>query len=77
MYSLAYLKRRMRMCIDSESLSIFIDTGHRSDIVPIVYYHETEWIEDAETVVPAMLQAINLYNTDKKQLLDTLGFSYS
>ena len=57
---------KMKMDIDSESVSIYIDFGEDKDIMPICYWHEDEWLEDAETVVPAMLKAIDLFNHDKK-----------
>lgn len=59
---------------DSESLSIYFDIGEEKEIIPICYWHFEEWEEDAETVVPAMLSAMELFYSNKELLLTTLGW---
>ena len=64
----------MKIAIDSESVNIYIDEGEDIEPTHIVYWHEDEWLEDSETVTPAIIQAINLFYTDKKLLLEKLGY---
>ena len=64
----------MRMDFDSESISIYLDKGEDQEIVPLFYWHTEELLEDegseAEaSVFLAMMNAVHLFNTDKKQLL--------
>jgi hypothetical protein len=63
----------MKMTIDSESVNIYVDKGE-SDYIHVAYWYFEEWEEDAETVVPAMLTAIDLFNNNKELLLKTLGY---
>ena len=63
----------LKIAIDSESLNIYIDNGEDQEPTHIVYWHEDEWLEDAEVVVPAMLSAINLYLNNPKELLWRMG----
>ena len=62
----------MVLSIDNESVSIYIDNGEQP--IHVAYWHFEEWEEDAETVVPAMLTAIDLFHRDKELLLKTLGY---
>jgi|TARA_R110000803_G_scaffold202309_1_gene267415 hypothetical protein len=64
----------MKLAIDQESVNIYIDEGEDIEPTHIVYWHEDEWLEDSETVTPAIIQAINLFHTDKKLLLEKLGY---
>lgn len=64
---------KMKLCIDQESVNIYIDNGDDKEPTHICYWHEDEWLEDAETVVPAIINAINLFYTDKGQLLYKLN----
>jgi len=65
----------LKMVIDSESLNIYLDHGDDKDPTHIVYWTEDEWVEDPETVVGAMLIAIDLFNNDMHNvLLKTLGY---
>jgi len=66
--------QKLKLNIDSESVNIYREMGENKEPLQIVYWHEDEWIEDAETVVPAILTAVNLFYTDQVQLLKTLGF---
>ena len=64
----------LKMVIDSESLNIYIDKGEDNEPVHVVYWTEDEWLEDAQSVVGAMLKAIELYNSGQhKLLLETIG----
>ena len=65
---------KLKLIRDAESLTVFFDLGLDKEIIPICYWYFEEWEEDAETVVPAMLKAMELFYTDKKLLLTTLGF---
>jgi hypothetical protein len=65
---------KMQLTIDAESVNIYIDNGEETDPTHIAYWYFEEWEEDAETVVPAMLTAIDLFHRDKKLLLKTLGY---
>lgn len=64
----------MRLYIDAESVTI--DIGTKKEPIHIVYWHSDEWEEDA-TIVPSILNAIDLFYRDKKQLLDRLDFKYT
>ncbi len=69
-----YILNNLYLDQDNESLSIYISFGGERDIIPICYWHFTEWEEDAEFVVPAILRATILFYEDKELLLKTLGF---
>ncbi len=60
----------LKIAIDSESVNIYIETG--GEPVHIVYWHEDEWMEDAETVVPAIITAMDLYYTDPLELINRI-----
>lgn len=65
----------LKLAIDSESVNIYVDNGDDQDPTHIVYWHEDEWLDDPEMVVPAMLRAIDLYRTGQHvQLFEILGF---
>ena len=63
----------LKLVIDSESLNIYIDNGDDEEPTHVCYWHEDEWNEDSEVVVPAMLSAIDLYLNNPKELLSRLG----
>lgn len=63
----------LKIAIDPESVDIYIDKGEDVDPVHIVYWHCDEWLEDAETVVPAVINAIDLFYRDPYQLFERLG----
>lgn len=67
--------QRLKLSIDDSSVEVYVDNG--SDVEPknICYWNSDEWEEDPETVVPAMLGAISLFNKNKKLLVETLGYS--
>lgn len=67
----------MKLARDDESLNIYIEDVegiNNNEPIHIVYWHIDEWLEDAETVVGAMLVAMELFYTDKEELLNRLGF---
>lgn len=64
----------LKLSIDTESVNIYIDNGEDKEPTHVVYWHEDEWLEDSETVTPSIIQAINLFYTDKKELLKRVGF---
>ena len=66
----------LKMVIDSESVNIYLDNGEDQDPTHVIYWHEDEWIEYPETVVSAMIKAIDLYNNGMHDvLLETVGVS--
>ena len=65
--------QKLTLEIDNESVNIFRDNGDDYYTAHVVYWNEEEWIEDPETVVPAILNAIWLYYTNQVELLKTLG----
>ena len=65
--------KNLKLVIDSESVNIYIDNGEDKEPTQVVYWHEDEWLEDAEVVVPAMLSAIDLFMNKPKELLWRMG----
>ena len=66
-------EENLKLSIDNESVNIYIDNGEDKEPTNVVYWHEDEWIEDGESVTPAIIQAVNLFYTDKKELLNRVG----
>lgn len=66
----------LKLVRDSESINIFIDNGEDYDPLHVIYWHVDEWLEDAESVVPAIMEAMELFYTDKKKLLNKLNISF-
>ncbi|MHA1942459.1 MAG: hypothetical protein ACW97P_12195 [Candidatus Hodarchaeales archaeon] len=60
----------LKLALDSESVNIYIETG--GEPVHVVYWHLDEWIEDAESSVPAALNAVDLFHTNPDELIDRL-----
>lgn len=56
-----------KIAIDGESVNMYIETG--GEPIHIVYWTEDEWLEDAETVVPAINNAMYLFFTDPDELI--------
>lgn len=56
--------------IGDDHIGIYKTKGRSS--TEIVYWHKDEWMEDPETVVPAIANAINLAYKDPKQLEEIL-----
>jgi hypothetical protein len=63
----------LQLDLDAESITIYRDNGENSDPTIICYWHFEEWEEDP-TIVPSILNAINLFYTNQKELLRRLGF---
>ena len=63
----------LKLAIDSESINIYIDNGDDKEPTHVVYWHEDEWLENPDMVVPAILRAIDLFVHDPKKLLETLN----
>lgn len=58
----------LEIAIDGESVNVYIETG--GDPIHIVYWTEDEWIEDPESVVPAINNAMYLYFVDPDDLIE-------
>ena len=58
---------------DSESVNIYIDNGDDKEPTHIVYWHLDEVEEDASVAI-SIANAINLYHTNPKELLNKLGY---
>jgi len=64
---------KMRMDFDSESITIYLDNGEEEPTI-LFYWHTEELLEDEgsepeASVFLAMMNAVHLFHTDKKQLL--------
>ena len=68
-------KQQLQIAIDLESVNIYREVGEDQEPIHIVYWYEDEWLEDPETVVPAIIQAIHLFYTNQIELLEKLGLS--
>jgi len=67
----------LKIARDSESINIYVDNGDDQEPTHIVYWHEDEWLEDPETVVPAMLMAMELfYLGEHVKLFTILGMEH-
>jgi hypothetical protein len=64
----------LKLAIDEESVNIYIDNGENEEPTHLAYWHIDEWIEDSETVTMSIINAVNLFHTDKKELLKKLGY---
>ena len=67
--------QKLKIAIDNESVNIYREVKNNEPI-HICYWHEDEWIEDAESVVPAIIKAIELFYTDQIELLKKLGLNH-
>jgi hypothetical protein len=61
----------LKIDIDSESVNIYIETG--GEPVQVAYWHLDEWIEDAESSVPATVNAAHLFHTDPDELIKRIS----
>lgn len=68
------LNDNLKLSIDGESINIYIDNGENKEPTHVVYWHEDEWIENPKKVTPAIIEAINLFYTNKKKLLTDKGY---
>jgi hypothetical protein len=60
-----------KIAIDGESVNMYIETG--GEPVHVVYWHLDEWIEDAESSVPASINAVHLYHTNPDELIERIS----
>jgi len=60
----------LKLALDSESVNIYIETG--GEPIHVVYWHMDEFLEDAESSVPAALNAVHLFYTDPDDLINRL-----
>lgn len=65
---------KMYISRDDASLEIGFNLSDSHDPFVICYWNSDEWLEDAESVVPAMMRAQELFYTNKKILLSSLGY---
>lgn len=61
----------LKIAIDGESVNIYIETG--AEPIHVVYWHLDEWIEDAESSVPASINAVHLYHTNPDELIERIS----
>jgi len=61
----------LKIDIDQESLHIFISDEEGENILSICYWHLDE-VEEDPNVCISMLNAVQLYYTDKQKLIDLL-----
>ena len=61
----------LKLSIDNESVEIYIENGIDKDPTQICYWHIDEWEEDSSVVI-SILNAVQLFYTDKKELLNRL-----
>lgn len=61
----------LKLSLDSESVNIYIETGKEQ--VHVVYWHLDEWIEDAESSVPAAINAVHLFHTNPDELIQRIS----
>lgn len=68
----------LKLDIDCESVNIYFDEVVVDEVVEemisICYYHLDEVVEDAEVSL-SMVNAVDLYHTDKNTLLKRLGYT--
>ena len=65
--------KNLKLSIDSQSVNIYFDNGDDKDPTHVVYWHIEEVEEDSNVAI-SMANAINLYHTNPKELLNKLGF---
>lgn len=62
--------KKLVLSIDSVSVTIYLPSNPD---LPIVYWHLDEVAED-ENVAISMVNAVNLYHTDREELLERLQY---
>jgi hypothetical protein len=62
----------MKLTIDGESVNIYIDNGDEAEPFHVCYWHIEEVEEDASVAI-SIANAIDLYHTDRAELLEKLG----
>jgi len=69
-------KDRFKLTWDGYALDIYIENGEDKDPTTVVYWVDDEWEEDPETVVPAMVTAMELFYTDPEKIFEKLNLPY-
>lgn len=65
--------KNLKLSIDSESVNIYFDNGDDKEPTHVVYWHLDE-VEEDSSVAISIANAINLYHTNPKELLNKLGY---
>lgn len=65
--------KNLKLSIDSESVNIYFDNGDDKEPTHVVYWHLDEVEEDASVAI-SIANAINLYHTNPKELVNKLGY---
>ena len=73
---IAISKNRFKLTWDGEALDIYIDNGADKDPTTITYWVSDEWLEDSESVTPAMITAMELFYTNPEELFNRLNLPY-
>jgi hypothetical protein len=68
--------KNLKLSIDSESVNIYIDNGYDKEPTHVVYWHLDEIEEDANVAI-SIANAIDLFHTNQKVLLTTIGLDPS
>jgi hypothetical protein len=63
----------LKIDIDQESLHIFFTDDEGENILSICYWHIDE-VEEDSSVCISMLNAVQLYYTDRQKLIDILKY---
>jgi hypothetical protein len=61
----------MKLCIDSESVNIYIELGEDIEPIHVLYYHIDEVEEDANVFI-SVANGIDLFHTNKNKLIQLL-----
>lgn len=61
----------LKLAIDQESVNIYIDNGENKEPTHVCYWHIEEW-EEEPSIVISIANAIQLFYTNKKELLSRL-----
>ena len=61
----------LKLAIDSESVNVYVETN--GEPVHVVYWHMDEWLEDAESSVPATINAVHLFHTNPDELIEKVS----
>ena len=61
----------LKLTIDQDGVSIYIDNGNDKEPTHVCYWHIEEWEEDS-SVATSIFNAIELYYTNPKGLLKLL-----
>jgi hypothetical protein len=64
--------KNLKLAIDVESVNIYIDNGEDEEPTHVCYWNIEEVEEDAEVMI-SIANAINLFHTEPKKLLEKLG----